>query len=133
MSSKTARPTTYSGTGGLRQQDDGRLVRWGQHADLTAASDQSELRAGLPSLGVLSGSRARLIGTSSAAPTVARHMVMNAAAGRDLFEGFAGPLALHPTEDPHPNIRVQHSARVGECTAQPLVRGGRDDISELLA
>jgi hypothetical protein len=91
-------------------------------ADVVAVSDHSALRPGIPSIGVLSGSRARLIGTSCAAPSVARLMACNAAAGRPLFHGFAGALPLPSTEVPADNVRAQHQARTAALTAPGVAR-----------
>lgn len=121
---QTGRSATYSGSGGLRPQPDGSLAPWGMQADVVAVSDQSALRPGIPSIGVLSGSRARLIGTSCAAPSVARLMACNAAAGRPLFHGFAPALTLPSTEAPADNVRVQHQARTATLTAPGVARNG---------
>ena len=126
----TGRPCRYSGAGGLRLTPQGAGAIWGQHADVTAPADQSAQRYGIASLGVLSGARARLPGTSIASPTVARHMVLNAAAGRDLMDGFGAGLPLHATETSTMHtasqtalISTQHAARVSARTAMAVAKG----------
>ncbi len=111
---KTA--SDYSGAGRLRL-DDGVLTSLGTQVDIAAVSDQSKLRPGSPSIGVLSGARARLVGTSGAAPSAVRHMVHNAHAGRDLFHGMQGQLPI----DGHMS-RVKHSARIGDKTVPPNIK-----------
>ncbi|MCK0149317.1 hypothetical protein MWU54_04730 [Marivita sp. S6314] len=121
---QTGRISPYSGAGGLRTRVDGTVEVWGAQADLTAVSDHSPTLPGISSIGVLSGARARLVGTSCAAPSAARIMVCNAAAGRDVFDGFGDPLDLYRTESSSPSVESQHKARVGHRTAPPVSKGG---------
>lgn len=127
---QTLRPCPYSGAGGLQVTSDGATAIWGQHIDVTAPADFSHERYGIPTLGVLSGARTRLPGTSIAAPTVARLMVLNAALGQDLMTGFGPSLPLHSGEtDRNQNakeramIDAQHAARVGPRTAPTAAKG----------
>ncbi len=119
---QTGRPAIYSGAGGLRTENGGDVRQWGAHSDVIAVSDHSAVRPGIPSIGVLSGARARLIGTSCAAPSVARLMACNAAAGRPLQDGFDAQLPLPATERPVPNVEMQYGARTGPATAPPVAR-----------
>lgn len=121
---QTGRPCGYSGAGGLHTQPDGTLVKWGEHVDVVAVADQSHTRPGIPSIGVLSGARARLIGTSGAAPTVARLMVRNIAAGKDLFDGFSSGLDIYRTEEDIANTVLQHKSRLGENTVLAVAKSG---------
>lgn len=127
---QSLRPCRYSGAGGLQITSDDGATIWGQQVDVTAPADLSHERYGIPSLGVLSGARTRLPGTSIAAPTVARLMVLNAARGQDLMTGFDPSLPLHSGEiDPNHNsaecalIDAQHAARVGPRTAPAVAKG----------
>ncbi|MEZ5865419.1 MAG: hypothetical protein R3D25_15640 [Geminicoccaceae bacterium] len=87
-STKEAAP--YSGAGGLEAGGTG-LEPWSVQPDLGAVSDQSLMLPGVSSIGVVSGSFARLVGTSAAAAAASRTMVRNAAAGRDLMAGLELP------------------------------------------
>lgn len=120
----TSKPCTYSSAGGVRQEADGSATPWGAQADVAAVADHSRLSAGIASIGVMSGARARLVGTSGAAPSVARLMALNAAAGRPLGDGFGAALVLAPTEPQTPAVSVQHAARTGPRTAPPIVKMG---------
>lgn len=102
------RPANYSGAGGLDAS-----APWGAQVTLTAVSEDSLAHIGTRSCGVYSGSVMRLIGTSAAAPSAARWMVINAAQGRAFLDGLNGPLPLHHAEDDTPHTRAQHGARVG--------------------
>lgn len=84
----TGSPAPYSGAGGLGIGAGGGLEPRGAQTDAAAPSDQSPIQPGIQSLGVITGTRARLVGTSAAAPTVARQMVLNLAADRPAFAGF---------------------------------------------
>ncbi|WP_150526005.1 S8 family serine peptidase [Roseibium sediminis] len=118
----TSRPSRYSGAGGLRISEDGTVSPWGVQPDVSAVSDQSSIRPGIPSIGTTTGSRSRLIGTSGAAPSVARLMVQNAALGNHLLEGFVTRLAFPVSEENSLDARAQHKACVGELTAPPVTR-----------
>lgn len=84
--------------------------------DISAPCDRSRLRAGMPSLGVLSGSRAMLSGTSAACPQVTRILALNCVAGRDIWHGFdSRPAHLRNSrqEPTTPIATAQHHARMG--------------------
>lgn len=84
--------------------------------EASAPSDRSRLRAGVRGIGVLSGTRATLAGTSAACPQVTRALVLNAVAGRDIWEGFIDrPAHLNNARaEPQTQIaRAQHHARMG--------------------
>ena len=117
------RPSRYSGGGGVRQAD-GSTMPWGVQPDIAAVADHSRALPGLTSIGVLSGSRGRYVGTSCASPSAARLMVLNAAAGLPLLDGLGAALPLYHTESPTPGIGVQLAARTGPKTAPPIVKMG---------
>jgi len=81
------RPAPYSSAGGVEVTATGDHA-WGAQPSLAAASDQGGMRPGLPSIGSVSGSGARLVGTSAAAALASRFLVANAAAGRGFTEGL---------------------------------------------
>ncbi len=122
----TDRAASYSSAGGLRTDAAG-LVAWGAQPTLAAPSDESAALPGLRSIGTVSGSGARLVGTSAAAALASRWMVANAAAGRDLFEGLdagfdAGTGAAgRIVSDADGQLR--HRARLGEGRVPVDVRG----------
>ena len=100
-------PARYSSAGGVEVSGSGERA-WGVQPSFAAASDQGRMRPGLPSIGSVSGSRARLIGTSAAAALASRFMVANAAAGRALTAG------LEPLPKPQPKeTKLRLSARLG--------------------
>ncbi|MDV7141800.1 hypothetical protein R3X27_03795 [Tropicimonas sp. TH_r6] len=100
-------PAPYSSGGGVDHLSDG-PVPWGAQPSLTALSDQGLARPGLPSLGSVSGSGARLVGTSAAAALASRWMVSNAAAGKPLEDGLS-PLPFLPPGD----AQILRAARLG--------------------
>lgn len=101
------RPAPYSSAGGLGQTAGG-LAPWGAQPGFAAVSDQGTALPGLPSIGTVSGSGARLMGTSTAAALASRWMVGNLAAGRPAEEGLAPLSPLPPGE-----AAQQRSARLG--------------------
>ena len=116
------RPADYAGSGRLHVQEKQDPAPVGAQTLIVACSDQSPSSPGIPSTGVLSGSRTRLVGTSAAAPAVARLMVLNAAAGRDLTDGLNSTAALYRSEKDNGNTQAQHKARMGDFTASPVTR-----------
>lgn len=86
----TRRAAGYSSAGALRREGEW-LVPHGAQPTFAAPSDQGAMRPGLPSIGTVSGSSARLVGTSAAAALAARWMVANGAAGHGLTEGLVPP------------------------------------------
>ncbi len=121
---QTGRACRFSAAGGLRQADDGTVSIWGQHNDVSAVADQSPMRPGIPSIGVTSGARARLVGTSGACPSAARMMVLNAAAGRPLMDGFTARPPLNPVEDPDDRVAFQYKQQIGETIIPPILKSG---------
>jgi hypothetical protein len=121
---QTGNACSYSGAGGLRQNDAGDISLWGEHPGLTAVADQSAMRPGIPSIGVTTGARARLVGTSGACPTAARIMVRNAAAGLPLKDGLAvaGPLVAQAGVPQQ--IAIQDYSRLGTTIAPPVLKNG---------
>lgn len=114
------RPCTYSGSGGIVRNADESTSTWGVSTTLTAMADQSRMHAGTLSIGVRSGSGARLSGTSGAAPAASRQMVLNAAAGGAPMDHFEGQLTLvHPEVD-GPVTKIKHPARTGTHTMPPV-------------
>jgi hypothetical protein len=103
----TGYPSDYSSAGALRK-DGAVLEQHGAQPTFAAISDQGTMLPGLPSIGCVSGSGARLIGTSTAAALASRWMVANAAKGHGLTEGLIphGP----PTTD---KDAASRAARMG--------------------
>jgi hypothetical protein len=104
----TGRPTEYSSAGALRDDGAG-LVPHGAQPTLAAPSDQGVMMPGLPSIGCMSGSGARLIGTSAAAALAARWMVANATEGHGLLDGLARHRSLTKAADSTSRV-----ARIGQ-------------------
>lgn len=100
------------------------VVRTGQSGfatdHLSATSDRSPLRPGTLSIGVLSGSRSLMRGTSAAAPAVARAMVISLANGDPADFPFAPALPLPAQEHTNPLAQILHPVRVGGKVA-PLI------------
>ncbi|MGY9046826.1 MAG: S8 family serine peptidase [Rhodobacterales bacterium] len=108
-------PAAYSGAGRLGFTSDGVVTR-GVVPTLSAVSDQGPARPGLPSIGVLSGSGARLQGTSAAAASVTRLMAASVASGGALFDAM--------TPIPQSETDARRTARQGSALA-PAVCGRR--------
>lgn len=121
---QSGRPSDYSGAGGVKELQDGSYVSWGPQPEVSAVTDFSRIKPGIWSIGTTSGTRSKLIGTSAAAPTVARLMVRNAAANRSLLDGFGPELDLPSTETDDDTTLVQHKACVGIHTAPPVTKAG---------
>ncbi|MBS8259331.1 hypothetical protein DYI23_03770 [Roseibium polysiphoniae] len=121
---QSGHPSDYSGAGGVKKVPDGSYVSWGPQPEVSAVTDQSRTQPGIWSIGTTSGTRSKLIGTSAAAPSVARLMVRNAAAGRPLLDGFGAELDLPSTEADDDTTMVQHKACVGIHTAPPVSKAG---------
>ncbi len=104
-------PSRYSGASPITAEGPG-----SPELQVSAPSDRSRLRPGVPTMGVLSGCRSGLMGTSAACPQVTRALALNAVAGRDIWDGFVPrPAHLgHPRQEPQTDIaRHQHAARLG--------------------
>lgn len=84
----TGQPTRYSGSASLAIDGTGTARVDANLPAATATADQGWFRPGLPSIGVLSGSGARIIGTSAAAATATRLIALNFLADRPGHEGF---------------------------------------------
>ncbi|KJZ17920.1 S8 family serine peptidase [Loktanella sp. S4079] len=84
----TGATSYYSGASSISTLASGTHLVGPEVPLVSAVSDQGQFRPGLPSIGVLSGSGARIIGTSAAAATVARFMAGNILQGRDHKAGF---------------------------------------------
>lgn len=92
----TGRPSSYSSCGGVYIDESGhskgaKLREEHRQIDFMAVADQTNQQLGTPSIGVLSGSRSHLTGTSGAAPSVTRLAAINAVEGRDLFTDLNQP------------------------------------------
>lgn len=117
----TLRPSDYSAAGGLYPLPIDKAATWGAQTTIAAVSDQSAMRVGTPSVGVLSGSRTRLTGTSGAAPSVARLMVINAAAGKDTLSGMLPIPQINDVELCEKAIvKAMHKARMGKHMAPAI-------------
>ena len=110
-------PAAYSGGSAIGVLADGTVTLGPEKPFMTAVSDQGAFRPGLPSIGVLSGSGARIVGTSAAAASASRLLVGNIAHGRDLLEGIA---ALPEIPLP-PSLRdARKRVRTGSYVAPPV-------------
>ena len=114
------RPSNYSSAGGVKRD----ASKWGAQTTISAAADISPLLLGAPSIGTMSGSGSRYIGTSAAAPAVARLMAINAAAGLDLMDGMKRPPAI-PAREPKGLVsQSSYSASMGPVMAPPITHSG---------
>ena len=112
----TGKASDFSGANGVAETPSGAVITYGGQTDVAAVADQGQIQLGVPSIGVLSGSRSRLMGTSGAAPMVARHMVLNVASDRELFAGFDGPLPRPASREVTTLSQAHHAARLGNRT-----------------
>lgn len=120
----TIQPCSYSGAGGVLEATKGVFTLWGVQADICAVSDQTPSRPGIPSIGVLSGARGRIVGTSAASPSAARHIVGNLAAGRAAMAGF-NPLSDFDDRAPKdPAEKALWKVRLGERVVPKLAKSG---------
>ncbi|WP_166417429.1 S8/S53 family peptidase [Cochlodiniinecator piscidefendens] len=87
----TGRPSHYSSAGALVRIGT-TLNPTGAQTTVCAPSDRGPSRHGMLGGGSRSRSRSLLVGTSGAAPQVARQMVLNLAAGKGAFEGMGDTL-----------------------------------------
>ncbi|SDN82027.1 hypothetical protein SAMN05216196_102216 [Lutimaribacter pacificus] len=107
----TGFPCRYSGSTGISAGG-----ATAPDIDASAPCDRSRLRPGMPSAGVLGGSRGMLSGTSAACPQVTRLFALNCVAGRDIWHGFGDrPTHLRNSrqEPTTPIATAQHHARLG--------------------
>jgi hypothetical protein len=107
----TGFPCRYSGSTAITGQGVGT-----PQIEVSAPCDRSRTRPGIPTMGVLSGSRGILAGTSVACPQVIRNMALNCCAGRDIWHGFIDrPDNLRNSRaEPTTLIaQAQHKARLG--------------------
>lgn len=113
----TRAPSSYSGSSALAILPGGDVIMGPEVPSISAVSDQGAFRPGLPSIGVLSGSGARIVGTSSAAAAASRMMVANIAAGHDPMRGFE----VLPDLGANPSLEVaMNAARSGSYRAPPV-------------
>lgn len=84
----TQKPSGYSGSASIAVGADGTTFVDANLPAATATADQGWFRPGLPSIGVLSGSGARIVGTSAAAATATRLIALNFIAGEPPWQGF---------------------------------------------
>lgn len=84
----TLKPSGYSGSASVAISTKGEVHVDANLPAATATADQGWFRPGLPSIGVLSGSGARIIGTSAAAATATRIIAMNFCTGKPARHGF---------------------------------------------
>ncbi|MFA8386421.1 MAG: S8 family serine peptidase [Pelagibaca sp.] len=111
----TWKPSVYSGAASIGVDADGTLFVDANLPAATATADQGWFRPGLPSIGVLSGSGARIIGTSAAAATATRLIALNFVAGHPAAQGFD---TLYP--DPNAPPDAQTLARTGPYRVPPV-------------
>lgn len=105
-------PSRFSGAGGLQRRGD-QLEPWSVGPAFAAPADQGRSRPGLPSIGVLSGSGARLQGTSAAAAVVTRWMVCNLTRGRGMTDGLAPLPPPSCGNENCPSCAAKLTARLG--------------------
>ncbi len=113
----TKMPSSYSGSSALAALPGGEVIMGPEVPVISAVSDQGAFRPGLPSIGVLSGSGARIVGTSAAAAAASRLMVANIAADQDPKQGF------EPLPVPGANATLEEAknkARSGSYRAPPV-------------
>ena len=113
-------PASYSSAGGLLNTNDPAPATWGKHVEICAVSDRSPVLPGTVAQGVYSGARSILIGTSGAAPQVARSIVRALANGHDPMSGLAPQTYTY--DNPVKNTHLK--ARLGNYKAPPLWAGG---------
>lgn len=114
-------PARYSSAGGLLNTGGAAPVTWGAYVALSGVSDRGTALPGTVSQGVYSGARSILIGTSGAAPQVARCIARALADGLDPMSG------LTPQSYTYPNVvkNVQLKARLGNFVTPALWSGER--------
>ncbi|WP_108814770.1 hypothetical protein [Loktanella sp. Alg231-35] len=113
----TREPSPYSGSSALAALPGGDVIMGPEAPVISAVADQGAFRPGLPSIGVLSGSGARIVGTSAAAAAASRLMVANIAADLDPKQGF------EPLPEPGPDVTLEaakNKARSGTYRAPPV-------------
>ena len=113
----TGRPAAYSGSSAISIMPDGTVTLGPETPFMSAVSDQGAFRPGLPSIGVLSGSGARIVGTSAAAASASRLLVTNIAYGRDVLDGIT---ALPDIPVPPSQKDARQRVRTGAYIAPPV-------------
>lgn len=113
----TGRPAAYSGSSAIGVLPDGTVTLGPEMPFMSAVSDQGAFRPGLPSIGVLSGSGARIVGTSAAAASASRLFVTNIANGRNMLEGISALPAI-PASPTQRDARQR--VRTGAYIAPPV-------------
>ncbi|MFP7570053.1 hypothetical protein [Marivita sp. S2033] len=113
----TDTPAPYSGSASVAIAPDETATLGPEVPNACAVSDQGTMRPGLPSIGVLSGSGARVIGTSAAAATATRMIALNFLSGNGATTGF---LPLHDDTQPKPMQEAQAIAREGKFRVPPV-------------
>ena len=116
----TLKPSDYSGSASVAVNADDTPQVDANLPTVTATADQGWFRPGLPSIGTLSGSGSRIVGTSAAAATATRLIALNFLSGRPACDGFE---TLYPEFAPEARIlaRTGHF-RVPEVCQQALKR-----------
>ena len=107
-------PAPYSAAGGMLNTSGPVPQLWGKHVGACGVSDRSPTLPGTVARGVFSGARSILIGTSGAAPQVARLIVRALADGQDPMSGLT-PLNYNY---PNPVQNIHLEARLGRYKAQ---------------
>jgi len=116
----SGQPASYSSAGGLLNTDGPVPTTWGQHVDICAVSDRGTVLPGTVAQGVYSGARSILVGTSGAAPQVARIIARALADGLDPMSGMTQQ--VYDYDNPVKNVQLK--ARLGDYKAPPLWAGG---------
>ncbi|MCL3881117.1 hypothetical protein [Marivita sp. GX14005] len=107
----SGKPASYSGSASLDVRAEGRALVGLEAPIACAVSDQDAFRPGIPSIGILSGSGARIVGTSAAAALASRRIALNFLRGEAATEGFEH---LRSAERDLPLDEAQAYAREGQ-------------------
>lgn len=109
----TLKPARYSGSASVAVDAQGVPFVDANLPGATATADQGWFRPGLPSIGVLSGSGARILGTSAAAATATRLIALNFLNGQPTCAGFT---EIYGDDTPP----AQTLARTGKFRVPPV-------------
>jgi hypothetical protein len=102
----TGRPSAYSGSGRIARRVNGTFDLGAAYPTLCAVADQGQFRPGLPSIGLLTGASARIVGTSAAAAVATRTIAQNFAADRPALHGIQNICAETPDLDDITDVAV---------------------------
>lgn len=121
---ETNKPSFYSGSASISMMADGTYGAGPERPEVCAVADQGQFRPGVHSIGVLSGSGARIVGTSAAAAAVTRTMASNITRGLPHRYGFQPLFDTAPTGQLDEAISL---ARSGSYRVLPIGSAGDSD------